>query len=1045
MRTANLVLEAGAGTGKTTAIVAEALAVLVRHPEIDPGRLALITFTEKAAGEIAERIRSAIVDMMAEGSDGSWPVGSPTPLFTLDPANESEERATLAVRCEQLDRIRSQTIHSFCQSILRSHPIAAGVDAQFGIIQGFEQEVLYDRIYTQWLEREVERGDETQKQEWKRALDWYLSFFEIRAQIFAQLRRRDLLFDNSLTLESSPRAFANVRAHLMRLAEDSRKNFDGLRGVLLQDPPPDGDDLRPWVEWSRRNREAIASIKAPSGMKADITPVRDLFVDERTVFEQEEITLIMRDLARRFFRHLDQEKQRLGVVDFDDLLLRTRDLLRDQRRIRANVRSRYDLIVVDEFQDTDPVQTEIVRLLTTDDEEHSIPGKLIVVGDPKQSIYSFRRADPENYGTTISRLVEEGADRRELVDQFRSDPQLVEQLNPLMSRLFSIPRQAGVFQPKYQPLVARASNSWDDEVRIDLLLLPPTKAAGLTARNAQTRARDEAKAVTAWLLNDQTLRGCEWSEYALLFPKMTHVERFFDAFESAGIPFILGGGRSLLEERSAAELLAVLRTVATPIDLAAEISAARSPFFGLTDDELTLKRRSVSNESYENFEHQIRKYRELASQLPIHRLIDRILDDSEYETTQSLLKTPERALSAVHRLRDLAAEFDTRVSGSLSEFVDEMLRRKKAEAEITTQSEDPGGANAVRLVTVHASKGLEFGTVILPAFNARGRWERRFIAVREAGRLVVSGKPLTVSSAIETLDGRILKAIAAERDDAEQDRLFYVAVTRAIHRIVAIGDSDSRVEGFWKQWGKLFERTPASYASANFDNGAFVEESIVDGTAIRVRISQARFDPSSATKSRIRDMAVATVVDERPLAGSVNYPEIVLKKPTAGDAIRARARGKHRLAGILLHRFLELWDLREESVRQLLARCSAELGARPAHSAKVQKRIMAIVRSPDFARIQSHRIVGREVPIIIEDEGGRVAERRIDLLLHDGERLRILDYKSGRADLFRIQADRRQVEEYCRTVERMSGEKCDGLLWYVDIEEAQLIDARVAV
>ena len=85
MRTTNLVLEAGAGTGKTTAIVAEALAVLVRHREIDPGRLALITFTEKAAGEIAERIRSAIVDMMAEGSESSWPSGSPTPLFVLDP------------------------------------------------------------------------------------------------------------------------------------------------------------------------------------------------------------------------------------------------------------------------------------------------------------------------------------------------------------------------------------------------------------------------------------------------------------------------------------------------------------------------------------------------------------------------------------------------------------------------------------------------------------------------------------------------------------------------------------------------------------------------------------------------------------------------------------------------------------------------------------------------------------------------------------------------------------------------------------------------
>src|SRR5687767_4948861 len=186
----NLVIEAGAGTGKTTAIVAEVLKLMLEREELAPERIVLMTFTEKAAGEIAERIRAALEELNA--APVSWPIGSPHPLVTID--NPERARTLIAKHLENIDALRSQTIHSFCQSLLRAFPIEAGLDPQFAIVEGFERGLLYGQIYDAWLDHETRVAPTPEiERQWELLFAHAGYLFQIRDLILGLIERRDLL------------------------------------------------------------------------------------------------------------------------------------------------------------------------------------------------------------------------------------------------------------------------------------------------------------------------------------------------------------------------------------------------------------------------------------------------------------------------------------------------------------------------------------------------------------------------------------------------------------------------------------------------------------------------------------------------------------------------------------------------------------------------------------------------------------------------------------------------------------------------------------
>ncbi len=204
----NLVIEAGAGTGKTTAIVREVLTLLLEQPDISPERIVLMTFTEKAAGEIADRIREALTDLESTFDSGRarWPSTAEPPILEI-PADRCDAARTACARhLAQIDRLRSQTIHSFCQTLLRLYPIEAGLSPRFRVVEGFERARLLHEIYGDWLESEIgPKTPEDRIAAWRALYRHYGGLDRLEETILALIPRADLLSDARLSIASAPR------------------------------------------------------------------------------------------------------------------------------------------------------------------------------------------------------------------------------------------------------------------------------------------------------------------------------------------------------------------------------------------------------------------------------------------------------------------------------------------------------------------------------------------------------------------------------------------------------------------------------------------------------------------------------------------------------------------------------------------------------------------------------------------------------------------------------------------------------------------------
>ena len=489
--------------------------------------------------------------------------------------------------------------------------------------------------------------------------------------------------------------------------------------------------------------------------------------------------------------HLLEEKRTRGVVDFDDLLIRNLALLGDPA-ILERVRQQFDFIFVDEFQDTDRIQAQIIDALARDRSGAYVAGKTIVVGDPKQSIYGFRRADPETYDRFTRKLSEGGAEPRALLDQYRSDPPLVDAINALFDPLMAEgDKDPNVFRPAYHALRAAKSDSIRSlDARITLL--------GFDYDEGGERHTRESEAIANWI---ESHRDGDYRRFALLFRRMTVIDAYLDVFDRRGVPYVLPPTRTFLDRPAAVDLLAVLRAIAYPIDRGAQISAARAPYFALADTEIVSgfldpvwvpglrpaqagQRAGLHTENWTTFETSIAALRDAARHLTVAQLIDHLLATTSIESVYSAHADGVRALRHVEHVRAIAFTYDQKVGGSVRQFVDEIARRRDIPDEIEPSLLDET-SDAVRILTIHAAKGLEFETVIVPdlEFTAKGT---KIFTVEEPRSLVMRDGIDTLSGICRQSGDRPLRELAKLREDAESRRLFYVALTRAKSDIVLV-------------------------------------------------------------------------------------------------------------------------------------------------------------------------------------------------------------------------------------------------------------------
>ncbi len=821
----SLCVEAGAGTGKTKLLIDRFLEI-VRTGRARCTQVVAITFTEKAAGEMKVRLRDEIEALLG---DGTIP---------------DDERERLAAARDDLERAPISTIHSFASTILREHPIEAGIDPSFVQLDALEGALLIEECWEAFLEQISPPFDSLLRRiipfgvRIDRVRDVALSMFERRGERYVTgVPGMDRSGDSSISAgrggEPDHGEEGDRGGEPDRAAADILDDFGGLDAVrdalvarvdsltVLADAHCVNEDdagyrvirdLGGELAGIEGRGEAgledfLLSITPPkrnAGNKKNWHPAGACAEQKQLVREVremlEEFRCRVADRVRdvlwiwlvAFADFVDARKAADGVLDFDDLLIRARVLLRDEGA-RRSLQRRYRYILVDEFQDTDPLQAEIILLLAGPQpvagDDALEEGKLFVVGDPKQSIYRFRKADVEIYEEVKELLARTGSHLK-IVQNFRSVPGITGWVNRTFAAIIQKP-ETGRFQPAYEPIHPYRTGDGTAVIQLDLEM-PSADATidEVRRREGEAIARTIRRLVSERRMVGDAERGTahplRYGDIAVLYPGTTGIDYYEDPIRTEGIPFIVEGGKLYYTRQEVRDLAAALWCVEDPYDSLSLVATLRSPLFGFSDEEIFLYVRSGGRLHYlEDVPSRDGRFADLAEAFDLlaelHRrrsecgpvrTMTRLLRRTGYRELSLLRPHGEQRVLNIGKAVRIARGFD---GGAYSyrRFA-EWFRRQgtlgavESESPLVDESED-----AVRLITIHKSKGLQFPVVILANLVQR-RTRSSTILLERGSRLAFK-----LGNMLKTSDFENLKEREKERDEAEVARLLYVAATRA--------------------------------------------------------------------------------------------------------------------------------------------------------------------------------------------------------------------------------------------------------------------------
>ena len=1053
-------LEAGAGTGKTKVLV-ERYVRCVLDPDLGTGdvrAVAAITFTEKAAGELRQRIREELERLDA----------------AADPL--SQEATRLRAALDALDDAPIGTIHGFAGRLLREFPVEAGVDPAFEQLDGLGSDLERARLWQEWV-TELAAGEATDAdgpRAWVRRLlragvrlDHLRTLAIGKGGVFGE--RYDIDRVEAIGVEPE---FGDALRVLSEAVQGLRTFCDtacsdpsdgGLRGALnlcgacervVTDAPADIDELMaqvyriPFTEkqgglggrkdnWSDEHGGKDALWERYQVATGEVAALRDAYAGY--------LTGSAVAVADTFSRWAGEKQIELGRLDFTDLLGRLRDLVVRDRDARRLLQRRFRYLLVDEFQDTDPLQAEIVFFLCereplAGDWRHVVlePGKLFVVGDPKQSIYRFRRADIAMYDEVKDLVGGQpgGTGKVEAIEQnFRTTPTVMAWVNNVFSGLFDREREKGR-QPGYQWVEPYRLSA--DGSRVTVLLGQPYDGS---AGSTETARRDEARAVAATILGmtgedadrwpvhegekagrPETPRAPHWGDIAVLYRTTTGLETLEEALREAGVPYRVDGGKTYFKRREVDDALLCLRAVDDPSDGPALYGALHSTFFGFSDDELFLF--WAAGGRFDLFagpqpkEHPcvaeaLDVLRGLHEQRPVsepHELLSALVRRTH--ATDVLAATGPGGAQAIANLEQLverARAFAGAGGGGLAAFLAWAAEAGDAAGEQESQVDDEG--DLVRLLTIHKAKGLEYPIVIVYG-GARGGGAGGGEPIVERSRrsVAVRLKVELPGSQAQTLEPRAY-ADLAEREkrmaESELRRLLYVATTRARdHLVISLFGSPVTKKGDPAKGALL------GPVAAVLPEPALLENEYDDGGVLVLPPS---VPPPRDDRERLPDADELLLEREAWLyrrreqlaqacapapATSPSGLEHVDESVSTGGPGAPAGRAKALALGSAVHRIMELCDLADaSSVAPVAAAVAAEL-ERPDIADEAAELARACwqaapVRAAAEAEAQP-QAVHRELQIGFVVDGA-IVSGAIDLLYRSGEAWVVVDYKTDRA------------------------------------------------
>ena len=845
----SLFIEAAAGTGKTTELVAR-IVNLVASGRARVNQILAVTFTEQAAGELKLRLRQELERERQRQEASASP--------------DAPKSGALDHAIAHLEEAQVSTIHGFCADLLHERPVEAAVDPRFDVLPEVEARRMFAQAFELWLEQTLVDPPEGVRRALRRRPAGGRFDTEtadpgrgptdrLRQAAWRLVEWRD--FPAAYRRESFPREsiIDEIVTHLTDFAEmtDQASKRRGDRLYLdTRHARLVASDIAAKDRVSRHGRDydgieaqlvALAANRSFVNIRRGAGAQYGPEISRAHVLERHtKILDVLRDFRRvadaSLVAHLQQDlKGDAGRLDFLDLLLKARDMIRDHDEVRVDFQSRYTHVLVDEFQDTDPLQAEMLLLLAADDpterdwrEVTPRPGKLFIVGDPKQAIYRFRRADVRIYYEVKTQLEARGVSSLSLSTSFRAVPSIQLAVNHAFSALMA-PASAGVgTQAEYVPLSPFRE---EPETQPTLIALPIPRPYGMRRVAASAMERSLPGAVggfVEWLL---TQSGWTVTEHGaarvpisarhvcVLFRRFesfgSDVTRdYVEAFEALGVPHLLVGGRTFHAREEVGTLRSALSAVEWPDDQLSVFATLRGSLFAIEDQLLfeyhqrfrrvhpfhiptalrstdqrdaTLDRLLPIVDALELIQELHRR----RNDVPVTATIGRLLEATRAHAGFVMRPAGEQALANVLQIAELARRFEATGGLSFRGFV-EYLRDEAASGQAGEAPILEEGSDGVRIMTVHRSKGLEFPVVILadPTCKLHRTTADRFIDA-ERGLCALrlgSWQPL------ELLDH---EAAEVGRDREEGIRLAYVAATRARDILVVPAVGDGPHEGGW--------------------------------------------------------------------------------------------------------------------------------------------------------------------------------------------------------------------------------------------------------
>ncbi|MFI5361903.1 MAG: UvrD-helicase domain-containing protein [Elusimicrobiota bacterium] len=1061
---ANVVVEAGAGTGKTTLLTDRILFLVLGWDEPAPvkiDRVVALTFTDKAAGEIKLRLSDRLVELAAFLSGSDLPsaareraertLGELRERFAKTDADVlSRARAAL----EDLDKAPIGTIHSFCAQLLRLHPVEAGVDPAFRVDADEEAfEELFSSEWARWLD------DELGERPPRRAA--WLELLAVADLAELEALARELCSEKlgSADAGGPDRASAEALRELARSAdalpggrEKPRSRIaEGIAEISARLRAAAGAAEAADPELDAVEAAAPREAKWPSNWDED-PPAQALYAGalagaKSASSRGEAATRRAARLLAPFAERFRREFARRGWISFDGLLRRARDLVRDRPGVREQAKRRFSALLIDEFQDTDPLQGELLMFLAerpnggakTWRDAVPAPGRIFVVGDPKQSIYRFRGADIAAYEGFVAHLRETGALLCDLTANFRSVPGVVRPVNEAFALVMTAEPGA---QPAYKAISpARPEGEPGPAVRV---------VAVTGEGDASEIQRAEAAWIAGWIAANARVPGASaegrrpLKDVAVLLRSSTPLPLLLDAFKRAGIPYAVDIERDFYEVPEVADFLNLLRALDDDGDRIALAGLLRSPLAALTDggllaltraDALDYQRDPAAGVLPEDERRRaaalfetLRRLRARAGRVPLGDLVGSALEETRLVVLAARAYHGQQTVSNLLKLKRLAVEASDGRGATLKEFsarVREASRESRREGESPLADEN---LEAVRVMTMHKSKGLEFPVVFAPNLSGKpgGGGDKPVSRLDPAtGRAALRLGSLA-SAAMSLADAR-----EKEMERRESVRLLYVAMTRARETLFLLGkektgagalSSHLHAAGSWPSDGEE-GRLPAIFVEA----GTIPE---LPPAAAAVPSSSAE-DARAAVEAWGRLAAVREAASAPRFRAATAYLKEPPKRPGGDEESSGSPAGAE--VGQICHRVLQEWDFRAGGdvaaaaarARSLLERRAP--GPRWAEAETEAREVLAaFTASKSAAELARAEILGRETPFAYA-QGETVVRGAADLIYRDGKRLVVADFKSERVTAGSASAVRRRYAEqgrvYVEAVERAWGEK----------------------